>query len=121
MREAVNLFLIAGSILSLLALTHLFLAAWLFPSWLRAYPTNTGTGAPRGVGFALAGFAWIGACVIVTNGVEAMLWWMPGSAGFIDEDGDYRTWSGYLSAGFGLAAGTGWVWSVLRAGRREST
>lgn len=117
MREVANVILIAGSILSLLALLHLFLAAWLFPKWLRAYPTNAGTGAGRGIGFAILGLAWIGACVIVTNGAEAMLWWMPGSAGFIDEDGAYQSWSGYLSAGFGLVAGTGWIWSVLRAGR----
>lgn len=117
MREVATVVLIAGSILSLLALTHLFLAAWLFPRWLRFYPTYASQGAARGIGFVLAGLAWIGACVIVTEGTEAMLWWVPGTVGFTDEDGSYQSWSGYISAAFGLFGGTGWIWSVLTAGR----
>lgn len=121
MREVATVVLIAGSILSLLALAHLFLAAWLFPRWLRFYPTNTSPGAARGIGFVLAGLAWIGACVIVTEGTEAMLWWVPRSHGFLNEDGDFQSWLGYFSTAFGLFAGTGWVWSVLRAGRHSHT
>lgn len=119
MREAANIAIIIGSVLCLLSLLHLFLAAWLIPSWLRVYPTYASTGARRGVGLTLAAFAWIGACVIVSLGTEAMLWWVPRSIGFVNESGDFQSWIGYAAGGFGLFAGTGWVWSVLRVGRQN--
>lgn len=117
MQERAQLVLMVGGVVCLLALIHLQLAAWLFPSWLALYPRGNERDRPAALGLALTFLAWVAAAVILSKGFESVLWWVPESSGFIDGSGDFQSWVGYLSAGFGLFAGTGWVWSVLRAGR----
>lgn len=118
MQTAILAVVIAGSILSLMALVHLQLAAWLFPGWVRSLYTPGGS--YRTVGIGLQVLAWIAAAVITGAGVAFMLSWMPNSWGSADELGDFTTYAQDLAWLAGPFMGSGWIWSLLQVGRRQA-
>ncbi|MFK3847728.1 hypothetical protein [Stenotrophomonas sp. NPDC078853] len=90
MQDVVQLVLMVGGVACLLALIHLQLAAWLFPSWLALYPRENERDRPAAVGLALTFLAWVAAAAILSKGFASVLWWIPSSAGFIDSEGDFQ-------------------------------
>lgn len=118
MQTAVLYLVIAGSILSLAALTHLQLSSWLFPGWVRSLYTQGGR--YRTAGISLQVLAWIAAATITGAGVAFMLSWMPNSWGSADELGVFTPYAQDLAWLAGPLMGSGWVWSLLQVGRRQA-
>ncbi|MGH8037092.1 MAG: hypothetical protein ACREPD_05055 [Stenotrophomonas sp.] len=118
MQTTVLAVVIVGAILSLASLVHLQLAAWLFPGWVRSvYMTG---GQYRNAGIVLQALAWIAAAAITGAGTSFMLSWMPGSWGWADEIGKFTSYAQELSWLAGPVMGSGWIWSLLQAGRRAA-
>lgn len=118
MQTALVAALIALAMLSLAALVHLQLAVWLFPGWIRSLYTTGGRYRTAGVGLQV--LAWIAAAAITGAGVAFMLSWMPASWGHTDEIGTFTPHAQSLAWLAGLMMGSGWIWSLLQAGRREA-
>lgn len=118
MREAAQLVLIVGGALSLLALFHLQLSAWIFRPWMRAlYMAGAKWAA---VGWALRCLAWVGACSIAGVGLWGVLGWLPYDLGLLDATEGYKDAMGHVATWLGVATGSGWVWSTLQVGRRNA-
>lgn len=104
--------------LCLLAFLHLQLSAWLIPSWVRAFYVPGGRW--RTAGIVLQALAWVAAVAITIAGVAMLLSWMPGNWGWTDEVGAFTPHADDLSTWAGVFMGSGWIWSLLQAGRRKA-
>ncbi|HEL3158089.1 TPA: hypothetical protein UMF67_001808 [Stenotrophomonas maltophilia] len=104
--------------LCLLAFLHLQLSAWLFPGWVRSLYLPGGRW--RAAGIVLQVLAWVAAVAITIAGVGMLLSWMPGNWGWTDEVGTFTPHADDLSTWAGLLMGSGWIWSLLQAGRRAA-
>lgn len=103
--------------LCLLAFLHLQLSAWLVPGWVRAFYVPGGRW--RTAGIVLQVLAWVAAVAITIAGVAMLLSWMPGNWGWTDEVGAFTPQADDLSTWAGVFMGSGWIWSLLQAGRRK--
>lgn len=118
MQDEIKILVYGLGTLCLLAFIHLQLSAWLFPSWTRSL--YAAGGRWRTVGIVLLVLAWVAAVAITMSGVAMLLSWMPGNWGWTDEIGTFTPHADDLSTWAGVFMGSGWVWSLLQAGRRNA-
>ncbi|PSD28321.1 hypothetical protein C7E18_03170 [Stenotrophomonas maltophilia] len=118
MQDEIRIVVYGLGTLCLLAFLHLQLSAWLIPSWVRAFYVPGGRW--RTAGIALQALAWVAAVAITIAGVAMLLSWMPGNWGWTDEVGAFTPHADDLSTWAGVFMGSGWIWSLLQAGRRKA-
>lgn len=118
MQEDIQILVYGLGTLCLLAFVHLQVSAWLVKGWMRTFYI---VGARwRKAGIALQVLAWVAAVAITIAGVSLLLSWMPRSWGWTDEIGSFTPHVDDLSTWAGVFMGSGWVWSLLQAGRRNA-
>ncbi|WP_414488468.1 hypothetical protein [Stenotrophomonas maltophilia] len=119
MQDEIRILIYAVGTACLLAFIHLQICAWIAHGWMRAFYV---AGARwRRAGIALQAMAWVAAVAITIAGVSFLLSWMPSSWGWRDEIGTFTSHATDLATWAGLFMGSGWVWSLLQAGRRSAS
>lgn len=118
MQDEIRIVVYGLGTLCLLAFLHLQFSAWLIPSWVRAFYMPGGRW--RTAGIVLQALAWVAAVAITISGVAMLLSWMPGNWGWTDEVGAFTPHADDLSTWAGIFMGSGWIWSLLQAGRRKA-
>jgi hypothetical protein len=116
MQDEIRILIYATGTVCLLAFVHLQISAWLMHGWMRAFYVSGGRW--RGAGIVLQVMAWITAVAITMAGVSLLLSWMPRGWGWQDEIGTFTSYATDLATWAGIFMGSGWVWSLLQAGRR---
>ncbi|WP_143048241.1 MULTISPECIES: hypothetical protein [Stenotrophomonas] len=109
MKTAVLISVGVLGMLPLLAALHMLLASHFAPSWLARL--NNGAGDPDG-GKGKTALTWIyfiaavaGFGIMAYAGTYAVLWWLPNSFGFVDEEGGFSPIRGVVATFIALWVG----------------